>query len=471
MPKLTLTNVAQATGGRVLSGQSDTMIAGVSTDSRSIASGELFIPLQGEHFDGHLFFDEAIRRGASAVLVQENNRAAKHLPADFPVVAVADTLIALQDLAVWHRSHFEGPVVAVTGSNGKTTTKDMVASVLSQRHPVLSTIGNLNTEIGLSLTLLQREANHAAVVVEMGMRGLGQIAALVSIARPTVGIVTNVGPVHLELLGTLDAVTQAKGELVAGLPHDGVAIINADDPRVMDMVDMCRAQVMTCGLEQKAAVYATDVRVRGFEGIEFRLWHAGKSIDVQLPLPGKHNVSNALAAAAAGLVCGLDLEAIARGLGAVRASGMRMQIERLTNGIIVLNDAYNAAPASMQAALEAVSELPAKRRIAVLGDMLELGSVSEEEHAAVGKACAALGIDQLIAVGPLSRIMATAARSAGMQAEAITAVANAMQASEIIQGEAVAGDVVLVKASRGMELERVIDALKTSEQCKEGGTE
>lgn len=473
MPTLTLNDVVEAVNGRQLSGSDAVSISGVSTDSRTMRAGELFVPLKGERFDGHDFVAAAVAQGAAAVLIQADRieKVAAEFGADPPrrvaFVAVEDTLVALLQLAAWHRRQFCGPVVAVTGSNGKTTTKDMIAAVLAEKGPVLATAGNLNTEIGVSLTLLRREPQHEYIVVEMGMRGLGQIADLVSVARPTVGVVTNVGPVHLELLKTMEAVTAAKRELVEGLPAAGTAVLNADDPRVAGMASASAAEVITYGCRAAADVRGKDIRSLGEHGVAFTLWHGGQHVEVHLPIIGRHNVYNALAAAAVGLTCGLDLESIARGLAGFTASAMRMQLERLPTGITVLNDAYNASPASMRAALETLTDLPADRRIAVLGDMLELGHDSEAEHTAIGRLVAALPVDLLLTVGHHGGRIADGARSGGFPADCIVRVHDALEAADRVRALAQAGDVILVKASRGLQLEQVVNALK--EQSTKSG--
>lgn len=327
MLPLKLSDVAQATGGRLVQGGPGTLITSVSTDTRTIEPGALFVPIVGERFDGHEFIEQAAAKGASAVIFSGSRFAARRLPDSFAAVEVQDTLLALQQLALWHRAQFQGPVVAVTGSNGKTTTKDMIAAVLARRFSVLSTHGNLNTEIGMAMTLLRRDPTHTAIVVEMGMRGSGQIASLMKIARPSIGVVTNVGPVHLELLGTVEAVARAKRELVEDLPANGTAVLNADDPLVIGMKNKTKASLLTYGIVNEADIAATGLRSLGMSGYEFRLAAGGESIMVRLPLPGRHNVSNALAAAAVGVQCGLRLTEIAQGLAEMRPSGMRMQVE------------------------------------------------------------------------------------------------------------------------------------------------
>lgn len=467
MQPLTPREIATATGGDLVQVGGSSPITSISIDTRTLQPGALFVPIIGERFDGHQFLAEAVTRGASALFVARDRLAELPLPTEAHVIAVDEPASALQSLARWHRSAFAGPVVAVTGSNGKTTTKDLIASVLSQRLRVLATPGNRNTEIGMSLTLLLREEDHEAMVVEMGMRGTGQIAALAEIARPTIGVVTNVGPVHFELLGSIDAVSAAKRELIERLPDDGLAVLNCDDSRVHVMSHHTRAQVLTYGLNDGAQVTASRCQSLGLDGYTFVLEHGGAQQGVRLPLAGRHNLSNALAAAAVGVSCGLSLQEIANGLEQVQVSGMRMQIEHLANGVTLINDAYNASPASMRAALNTLREASARRRFAVLGDMLELGAISEVEHQGVGEACAASGVDRLITVGDRARHIGTGAIAAGVDSDKVTSVHHPDEAVALLLTELAPGDVVLVKASRGLQLERVAMGLERGLQERE----
>ena len=459
MQPLSAEELAAAVGGTIVQHGGADRILGVSTDSRTLQPGELFVPIIGERFDAHRFIGEAVRKGAPAVLVDRSHLGAIELLEGVTAVAVDDTLSALEALASWDRKHFCGPVVAVTGSNGKTTTKDLLAAVLSEKYRVLATEGNLNTEIGMAMTLLRRTVEHQAIVVEMGMRGAGQIASLARIARPSIGVVTNVGPVHAELLGSIDAVAAAKRELVEALPATGTAVLNADDPRVAAMAAYTQARVVTFGLGEDARVRASDVQSFGLEGLAFRLHCGSEAVPVRLPVPGRHNVANALAAAAVGVECGLSLSEVAQGLAQVRPSGLRMQVERLSGGVTLINDAYNASPASMEAALATLADTAATRRIAVLGDMLELGRYCEEAHQKVGEACGALGLDRLITVGPRAERIAQGALASGMKAGNVTSVSTPAEAAVLLLAELRAGDTVLLKASRGLELERIAEAL------------
>lgn len=460
MHKFTVADVARATGGDIWPNESDGGISAIATDSRTTQPGELYVALRGTRFDGHQFIPEALRAGAAAVLME-----ASALPeiqvalqaADIPAVLVSDTLDALQSLATWHRSRLKGPVVAITGSNGKTSTKDLVAAALGSRFPVHATQGNLNNEIGVPLTILQWEQEQRGLVVEMGMRARGEIRQLAQIAHPTIGVVTNVGPVHLETLIDLDGVAAAKAELVEQLPAHGIAVLNADDSRVAAMATQTSARVVTYGLDQRADIHARDIEILGLEGIQFNVKTSDGEAQIKIPLLGEHNVSNALAAIGVAQACGLTLKEIAHGLRNMRLSAMRMEVVPLAGEITLLNDAYNAAPASMRAALHTLRQLPGHRRAVVLGDMLELGERARQEHETLGRSVAEHGFDRLIVLGEWAEIVAAAAEGAGFPRHSITVCGDADEAAQALEKWVSPHDVVLVKASRGLRLERVVD--------------
>src|SRR5690606_9403636 len=349
-----------------------------------------------------------------------------------------------------------------------TTTKDMAAAILSARWATRKSEGNYNNEVGLPLAILAAPADVEALVLEMGMRGPGQIRQLAAIARPDVGVVTNVGPVHLELLGSLERIALAKQELVEALPRDGWAVLNGDDPRVRAMARRCAGQVLLYGVEtgSKAPgagldLWASAVESRGLDGIAFTLHWQGQSARVTVPVPGRHQVYNALAAAGAALALGGDLEGVVQGLAAFahHASAMRLEIRRRADGVRVINDAYNASPASMAAALVLLREVHGARRVAVLGDMLELGPWSEAAHEEVGRQAAEAGVDWLVAVGQWRATVIAAAVAAGLPAERTVACPDAAAAADRVAALVEPGDVVLIKASRGLALERVAQRL------------
>lgn len=468
MHSLTIEQVAGIIGGTLLQGDAAAVVHGVTTDSRSVTTGQLFIPLHGERFDGHDFIAGALDGGAVAAVVAKGKVAA--LGATFAAapgagfVAVPDTLHALHELAMDARQRLggvEGRVVAVTGSVGKTTTKDMLAAMLAVRWSTTKSAGNFNNEIGLPLTLLRADGSTEALVLEMGMRGLGEIRALARIARPDVAVITNVSEVHLERLRTVERIATAKRELVDELPQEGIAVLNGDDELVRQMAAHAPGRVMTYGLDAGNEVKAADVVMRGAAGTDFTLWMGDDSYKLHVPVAGRHNVYNALAAAAAASAVGLELSEIAQGLAAFAAdrSDMRLQFMDRGDGAQIINDAYNASPVSMRAALDVLAQPTAGRRVAVLGDMLELGPLTREAHTAVGRQAVAAGVDVLIAVGDEASTIVSAAVAAGLDEADAFVCADSREAAHVAAEIVRAHDVVLVKASRGVALETVVDRL------------
>jgi UDP-N-acetylmuramoyl-tripeptide--D-alanyl-D-alanine ligase len=433
-------------------------IKGISIDSRTVREGELFIAIRGERYDGHDFVPDVIRKGAWGAIVDRSALEAKY--ADISglrnIIPVEDTLFSLQEMALMHRKKFTVPLIAVTGTNGKTTTKEMLASILLQRGPVLKNEGNLNNHIGVPLTLLKLEARHKAAIIEMGMSGLGEIETLARLALPSVGVITNIGPAHLQFLGSMDRVAQAKGELLQTMRSDGTAVLNADDRYFTALRNKYSGRVLSFGIDGPADVQARDiVQARGLTDLAL---HAdGRSVLVRLRTVGRHNVYNALAAAAAALATGLPLETVKFGLEEFRPVAMRSELKVL-NGRTVLADYYNANPASMKAALETLASLTGgKRAVAVLGDMLELGDAEVEAHRETGRTVFRLGIDLLICVGPLARHIAEGAVAAGMARNRVFEAETTARAAEILREHSRSDDTVLVKGSRGMKMERVLE--------------
>ncbi|MFN2308165.1 MAG: UDP-N-acetylmuramoyl-tripeptide--D-alanyl-D-alanine ligase [Gammaproteobacteria bacterium] len=423
----------------------DARFAGISTDSRSLAAGNLFFALSGPHFDGHDHLDAARSRGAVAAVVS------RPVQTPLPLLQVADTRRALGELARHWRGRFSLPVVGITGSNGKTTVKEMVAAILGQRGSVLATQGNLNNDIGVPLTLARLDQAHRSAVVEMGANHAGEIAYLTRLARPTVGIVTNAGPAHLEGFGSLEGVAHAKGELFAELSSDAVAVINADDR----FAGLWRglAQGRRClgfGLEPGAEVSA-DWQANG-SGTRLNLRTPDGELPVRLPLPGRHNVLNALGATAAALAAGASLEDVRRGLEGLAAVGGRLQHRTRADGGLIIDDTYNANPASLRAAIAVLAALPGERWL-VLGDMAELGGDAAALHAEIGADACAAGIERLYTLGPLS---AHAARACGERAQAFVDFDALMAA---LRKHLRAEVTLLVKGSRAMGMERVVRAL------------
>lgn len=464
----TVEEVLEVTSARLLLGDRTGLrrtIRRLCSDSREVGSQDLFVAFKGDHFDGHDFVEQAIRQGAIGALIESGSEAASSLKSrrgSSPfVLGVPDALLAYQQLATYHRSRFQIPIVAVTGSNGKTTTKEMVARVLEERWKILVTEGNLNNRIGVPHTLLRLTPRHEAAVVEMGVDHKGQTTRLAEITRPTIGLITNIGPDHLEFFGTMEASAEAKGELIDLLGPEDAAVLNADDPYFGYLASRARCRVVSFGLSPTALVRATDVQPDA-KGMTFRLTLPGRvrPTPVTLPAYGFHNLSNALAAAAVGYLCELSGAKIAQGLLHFRPATMRSQVERL-GGITVINDCYNANPASMKAAVDVLVELGAgTHTVAVLGDMLELGAQSSAFHREIGAHVAAGGITSLMACGAFGRTIAEGARTAGMTDDRIAECVDAQQAATRVLSMAHPGDVVLVKGSRGMRMEQVVDALR-----------
>ena len=463
-PRFNHCELAGVTGGRWI-GAPPREAVGVGIDTRRFPAGALFVALAGERFDGHDFVAAAAQAGAAAALVADDRAAAMTAP-PLPLLAVPDTLRALGSLARFHRLRFELPVVAVTGSNGKTTTREMIAAILSRRGRTLKTDGNLNNEIGVPLTLFGLDEGHQAAVIEMGMSNPGEIARLADIARPQIGVVTNAGAAHLEGLGTIDRVADAKAELYAGLPPTGVAIANADDPRMLKRAQASGRRVITfaSGRQRRGDVVVLEILEHAPEGLRFLLGVGNRELEVELPLVGAHNAANAAAATAAAVALGCTDREIVAGLREVRPVGRRLRVERLASGVQLIDDCYNANPLSMGAALQTLADLvdddEGTRPVAVLGDMLELGAFEAEAHRSVGDAAARSGVALLAAFGPRSRAIAEAAAAAGLPADRIFHTEDVEALIGWARGRLRPSDVLLVKASRGMQLERLVEALR-----------
>lgn len=463
MPLFTLQEVQEVLRARAGDGERpETQIRRICTDSRDVRRGDLFIALKGDRFDGHDFVENALRQGAVGAVVSEQFRlSGTKMPAG-RLFAVVDPLAAFQDLACYHRQRFDIPIVAVTGSNGKTTTKEMVARVLAERWSTLKTEANFNNRVGVPQTLLRLTPRHQAAVIEMGVDAPGQTARLAEITHPTVGLITNIGPDHLEFFGTLEASAASKGELLDLLPKDGLAVLNADDPFFRSLSSRARCTMISFGFSKAAQVRADQIRADTRRGSAFRLLLPGhrRGVPVSIRTFGEHNVLNALAAAAVGHGLGVSTTAIARGLSKFRPATMRSEVHTV-RGMTVINDSYNANPASMRAAIDLLVGLGAEHRtIAVLGDMLELGSDSEAFHREVGEHVARQGVSELIACGSLGRKISDGARAAGMANARVHDAPDALGAIPFVKSLVRRGDVVLVKASRGMRIERVVEALQ-----------
>jgi UDP-N-acetylmuramoyl-tripeptide--D-alanyl-D-alanine ligase len=448
-----LTSVARALGieaGTVR----DADVLGVSTDSRTLESGELFFAVRGETFDGHAYVAEAMRRGAVAAVVERGRTDAVPDVARDDLLEVDDTVDALLTLAGWYRDGFAADVVGVTGSNGKTTTKDMTTSVLATKLRTLGTEGNYNNHIGVPHTLFRLGSDIEAAVIEMGMNHPGEIARLAAAAKPRVGVITNVAAAHLESMHDLGTIARAKGELLEALPEDGVAVLNADDEMVMAQAERGPVTRVTFGLGPGADVRGSDVRV---EDGSARFTVDGA--DVVLPVPGRHNVMNALAAVAVGEVLGVERERAAEALGSFRATPNRMQVVS-AGAWTVLNDTYNANPASVAAAIETAVELAGGRTVAaVLGDMLELGDAAREAHRDVGALAARAAVDRLFLVGEHAKDVKDGAVGAGMDPDRVAIYDDRAALAEGVAEALGEGAAILVKGSRGMRMEEVVESL------------
>ncbi len=448
--------LAAATYGRIV-GDGSLAVSGISTDSRSVVTGELFVPLRGEHFDGHDYLAQVAAAGVSVCLAEERWLKQHELPATLTCVAVKDSLRALGDLAAAYRQRFEPLVIGVTGSNGKTTTKEMLASILRLTGPGLATEGNLNNLIGLPRMVFRLQAEHRWAVLEMGMSEPGEIDRLAEIAQPKVGIVLNAFPAHLQSMGSVDAVAQAKGELLFRVTDNGLAVVNGDDPRVVSLPQNPSARRISFGI-RRGEVRAENIRAHGAEGQSFTLVSPKGTTEVRLQACGSHNVYNALAAAAA-LLDELPLATIVEGLARFTPYKGRFRIEQ-AGPLTLIDDSYNANPASTGAALATLAEIKGTGRAFVaLGDMLELGGDEAELHRLVGLQAAQVA-DQLYLIGTLTAHTAEGAREAGMAADSVcSGCDHAAVANDIIE-RAHPGDLILVKGSRGMRMEKIAELIR-----------
>ena len=450
-----MSEIVAAVGGRLLCGRPAAAVTSVGINSRELAPGALFVPIRGARVDAHDFIPAAIKSGAAAVLTQEHVES----PADAAGawIAVRDTAQALQDLAAWYRSRFSIPVIGVTGSVGKTTTKEMVAAALSGAKQVLKTEGNFNSQIGLPLTVFRLESRHEIAILEMGMSEFGEMGRLARIARPNRAVVTNIGLSHIEQLKTQENIRAEKLHIIDCFPPEGALFLNGDDPLLRAVRKSLPCRVTTYGTCADCDFRAADIESDG-ETTRFRLCCPEGEIGIELPVLGIHNVGNALAAAAVALDVGVPLEKAREGLKNYHGVAMRQEIHRF-GGVTVIDDSYNASPDSMKSGLGVLASLPcAGRKLAVLGDMLELGDRSEEAHEATGRAAAGSGVDVLVTVGERARRIAAGAREAGAKLE-IASFDGTREAARFLTSRLQAGDALLVKGSRGMHMEEIVQAL------------
>jgi len=449
----TIREIAEALGYRYQQSGAG-IVTGISIDSRTVRPGDLFVALEGEKTDGHRYVQQALERGAS-VAVSAPERVSLGTAANYLIVE--DGVVFLQRLAHWLRQKAAIPVVAVTGSTGKTSTKDFLAALLENLGPIVVTQGNHNNELGLPLTICQLETDTKALVVEMGMRGLGQIDFLCQIARPNSGIITNIGKTHCELLGSQENIAKAKCELLPYIEENGIIALNKKDvPFLRPWLDTCKGQILWYGVDDADNdFWADDIRQME-DGLQYQLHHRGYQQQIELPVQGVHNVSNSLAAIAIAHSLGVSWEAIGTTLRTVKLTGMRLSVTVNASGVTVINDTYNANPDSMKSAISVLMQRKGNRKIAVLGDMYELGQYEAESHRQVGQEAAKQQVDYVIAVGRLGVLIGEAAKAVGCKVG--FAVDNAA-AIQLLQQSIQPGDVVLIKGSRGMKMEEIVQEL------------
>jgi UDP-N-acetylmuramoyl-tripeptide--D-alanyl-D-alanine ligase len=459
---LHIEEVLKATGGKLLQGEGNAFFQGISTDSRTVAEGELFIALKGSRFDGHYYASTALEKKAGGVVIEEdrigdirwNGYRSK------AVISVKDTLSALGDIAQNWRRKYRTPVVAVTGSNGKTTTKEMIAACLETTFPILKTKGNLNNLIGLPLTLLALTEKERVVVLEMGMNVPGEIRRLTEIAEPDVGLITNIQTVHLEGMVSLERLKEEKGELFRRMRRDGTILVNQDDPRVMDLASRYPGQKITFGVSHPAEVMAKEIRLRGEGGTYFTLILEEEVMEIHLRALGRHFVPNALSAIAIACLFGVEVKQAKEALEHFQPFSMRMEVVPLKGGKTLINDAYNANPYSMELALETLVETKGRgRAIAVLGDMLELGEYAKEAHQQLGRKVSELPIDLLFTLGEEAPIVVESANRYGFPPERMRVVGSHSEAIAILRKIMQNGDWILIKGSRRMAMEKIVEAL------------
>jgi UDP-N-acetylmuramoyl-tripeptide--D-alanyl-D-alanine ligase len=457
-PAWTLSQLLSATGGKLISGTNEDGFLRVCTDSRGIEPGDLFVALRGESFDGHAYLGQAVEKGAAGLVVE---KMPEKMP-PVPMILVADTLRALGDLAGYRRSLMPDlQVLSITGSCGKTTVKEMVAAILTRKYKVLKTQGNFNNLIGLPLSLLPVEFHHDIAVLEMGMNQPGEIARLTEIADPDIACITNVQDAHLAGLSDISGVARAKGELFMGLKARGRLVVNIDDKRVLDIAKQCSQEKITFGRSPRAQIRGIRLRSLGERGMSFTLRIGANEARVKIRGLGAHNVQNALAAAGLTHAAGVKFADIVTGLESFAPFANRLQVQRLSGGIRLVNDAYNANPSSVLAALETLKKMDSShQKVVILGDMLELGQQSMAAHQNIGREVARLGFDNLLAVGEFAESLVAAARQGGMSKEKAEFFANKEQIGDwlrenIAGGNLRSGDWVLVKGSRGMRMETI----------------
>jgi len=451
--------------GKIIQGDQDCLISRISIDSRTLIPGDLFFAIIGPSFNGHDFIIEAFNKGAVGAVVCKSVGSllqSEEIDKNKVIVEVKDTLSALQDWSKHYKDKFKTFNICVTGSNGKTTTKEIIAHIVSQEFPLLKTSGNYNNEIGIPLTLLQLNKSHKLLVVEMGMRGLGEIKTLTNFIPPDLAVITNIGEAHIGLLGSKDNIFKAKSELLQSLDKDGKAILNRDDPYFFKMLEIVKGKkAYTFGIENKSDIMARNIRMVSDKGMRFTLEvQSGKSREIYFPLLGRHNIYNAIAASAVAFALGIELDLIERGLSSFKQLDLHMQLSNFYNDIKILNDSYNASPLSVKSALETLAEAARNnRKIAILGDMLELGEKTDFYHREIGKEVAKLSIDTLITVGQGGKIIAQSSKEEGMAEERVFSFEKneKINLAKKLLNLIKPGNFVLLKGSREMKMEEILE--------------
>lgn len=465
MENCKIRELIKTVSGKIIQGDQDCLVSRISIDSRTLIPGDLFFAIIGPSFDGHDFVIEAFKKGAVGVVVCKGASTLlqnEQIDKDKIILEVKDTLSALQDWSKHYKDKFKTFNICITGSNGKTTTKEIIAHILSQEFPLLKTSGNYNNEIGIPLTLLGLNKSHKLLVAEMGMRGLGEIKTLTNFIPPDFAVITNIGEAHIGLLGSKDNIFKAKSELLQSLDKDGKAIINRDDPYFFKMLEIVKdKKVYTFGIENRSDIMARNIRMVSDKGIRFTLEvQNDKSREIYFPLLGRYNIYNALAAVAVAFALGIELDLIERGLSSFKPLDLHMQLSNFYNDIKILNDSYNASPLSVKSALETLAEVAQNnRKIAILGDMLELGERTDFYHREIGKEVAKLSIDILITVGQGGKIIAQSSKEEGMAEERVFSFEKneKINLAKKLLNLIKPGNFVLLKGSREMKMEDILE--------------
>jgi len=462
----------KAVSGKIIQGDQGCLIKGISTDSRILIPGDLFFAIIGPNFDGHDFIIEAFKKGAIGAVVCKGASALlqnEQIDKNKIIIEVKDTLSALQDWSKHYKDKFNTFNICVTGSNGKTTTKEIIAHILSQKFPLLKSSGNYNNEIGIPLTLLQLNKSHKLLVTEMGMRGLGEIKTLTNFITPDLAVLTNIGEAHIGLLGSKDNIFKAKSELLQSLDKDGIAVINRDDLYFLKALEIVKdKKIYTFGIENRSDIMARNIRIVSDKGTKFTLVVQNNiSKEIYFPLLGRHNIYNALAAAAAAFALGIELDLIERCLSSFKPLDLHMQLSNFYRGIKILNDSYNASPLSVKSALETLAEVAQNnRKVAILGDMLELGEKTDFYHREIGKEVAKLPIDILITLGSGGKIIAQSSKKEGMAEVRVFSFEKneKINLAKKLLSLTKPGDFILLKGSREMKMEEIVEFLQKEYQ-------